>query len=154
MTLEILILRDPRESTKKCSLTSLREHERVRFVNYHPDRRLAADGYLLLHAEGEELTSADAGRPLLLLDCAWRRVAQLLGTVDGELVHRRLPRLTTAYPRRSTVFEDPEQGLASVEALFAASSILGEPSPSLLEGYRWAKEFVDANPSLAARPSR
>ena len=145
---EILILRDPRESMKKCSLTPLRGHERVRFVNYHPERRLAADGFLLLHAEGEELTERDAGRPLLLLDCAWRRVPQLLGTVDGELVRRRLPRLVTAYPRKSTVFEDPDQGLASVEALFAATAVLGEPDRTLLVGYRWASAFLEANPSL------
>jgi pre-rRNA-processing protein TSR3 len=146
--LDILILRDPRESTKKCSLTPLRGHEHVRFVNYHRDRRLAADGRLLLHPDGEELTIADRGRSLLLIDCAWRRVPQLLATVDGELVHRRLPRLETAYPRRSAVFEDPDQGLASIEALFAACAILGAPDPSLLEGYRWAAEFLAANPGL------
>jgi ribosome biogenesis protein Tsr3 len=147
--LEILILRDPRESAKKCSLTPLRGHARVRFATYRPDRTLDADGHVLLHPQGGELTSADAGRPLLLIDCAWRRVPKLLATVDGNLERRRLPTLTTAYPRRSASFEDPPTGLASVEALYAASVILREADPTLLDGYRWAEEFLAANPHLA-----
>ena len=56
--------------------------------------------------------------------------------------------LVTAYPRRSRLFADPAQGLASVEALYAALAILGRPRPELLEGYRWASEFLRANPEL------
>lgn len=150
MNRDVLILRDPRESTKKCSLTPLRGLAGVRFVNYDPDRRLAAEGRVLLHAEGEPIGESDRGLPLLLLDCAWRRVPKLLATVDGPFRLRSLPRLTTAYPRRSTTFEDPEQGLASVEALYAACALLGRPDPELLEGYRWAAAFLEANPGLAA----
>lgn len=149
MPLEIVVLRDPRESVKKCSLTPLRGHERVRFVRYDPERRLDAEGHVLLSPDGEELSAADAGRPLLLVDCSWRRVPSLLATVDGSLLPRRLPQLATAYPRRSTTFEDPRTGLASVEALYAASVILGEPEPSLLDGYRWRDEFLARNPELA-----
>lgn len=149
MELDILILRDPRESVKKCSLTPLRGTAGVRFVSYEPDRRLEAGGRVLLHPDGEELTSADAGRGLFLIDCAWRRLPSLLRTVDGEPVRRSLPRLETAYPRKSSLFEDPEVGLASIEALYAAVSILFGPHPELLEQYRWAAEFLDKNPTLA-----
>lgn len=145
---QILVLRDPRESVKKCSLTPLRAHPSVAFRTYHPERRLDAAGHVLLHVDGEPLSEADAGRPLLLVDCSWRRVAQLLATVDGEPVRRALPPLRTAYPRKSTTFEDPGSGLASVEALFAATALLGEPDPTLLEAYRWREEFLAANPEL------
>jgi hypothetical protein len=29
--------------------------------------------------------------------------------------------------------------------------LLGEPRPELLDGYRWAREFLASNPGLAAR---
>lgn len=149
MSIDVLIVRDPRESVKKCSLTPLRGLERIRFVTYHPERRVSAGRRLLLHPDGPELQPSDGDLSLLLIDCAWRRVPQLLGTIDGELVHRRLPPLRTAYPRKSTIYEDPASGLASVEALYAALAILGDPRPELLREYRWREAFLELNPALA-----
>jgi len=146
--LDVLILRDPRESTKKCSLTPLRGMPGVRFVNYDRDRRIDARGRILLHPDGEEIQPEDRGRSLLLVDCSWRRVRDLLATVDGDPTPRRLPPFATAYPRRSRTFVDPERGLASIEALYAALALLGEPCPELLDGYRWAAEFLATNPAL------
>jgi pre-rRNA-processing protein TSR3 len=148
MPLDVLILRDPRESTKKCSLTPLRGAAGIRFVVYDPQRRLDAGRRVLLSPEGELLSERDRGLPLLLVDCAWRRVPALLKTVDGELVARRLPPLATAYPRKSIIFDDPGEGLASVEALYAALALLGEVHPELLAGYHWREEFLRANPTL------
>lgn len=148
MSLDVLILRDSRESAKKCSLTPLRGRPGVRFVNYDRDRRVDASGRILLHPEGTEITAEDRGKSILLVDCAWRRLPELLATVDGDPAPRRLPPLATAYPRRSRVFEDPERGLASIEALYAALALLGEPRPDLLEGYRWAEAFLEANAAL------
>jgi len=145
---EVLILRDEREGAAKCSLTPLRGFAGVRFVAYHPERRVPVGERVLLDPEGEELGPGDRGRDLLLIDCSWRRVPSLLRTVDGVLHRRRLPRLVTAYPRRSKTFADPETGLASVEALFAASVLLGWPRPEWLAGYRWRAEFLAANPGL------
>jgi pre-rRNA-processing protein TSR3 len=141
----ILILRDPRESTAKCSLTPLRGLEGVQFVSYHPDRRISVDGPVLLDPEGEPLGEADRGRDLLLLDCAWRRTPRLRRTVDGDVRPRRLPPLETAYPRRSKTFADPPEGLASIEALYAATVLLGVPRPDLLDGYRWRDDFLTRN---------
>ncbi|MEM7309512.1 MAG: hypothetical protein AAF682_22730 [Planctomycetota bacterium] len=146
--MDVLILRDPRESVKKCSLTPLRGSDGVRFVEYRRERRLDAGERVLLHPEGELLGPSDRGRDLLLIDCAWRRVPQLLGTVDGTLHLRRLPELVTAYPRKSRIFEDPDQGLASVEALYAASVLLGDPHPEWLADYRWRESFLERNPDL------
>ncbi len=146
--MDLLILRDPKESLAKCSLTPLRGLDGVRFVDYHPDRRLDADGRVLLDPDGEPLTEEDRGRDLFLIDCAWRRVPKLARTVDGVLLRRRLPALVTAYPRKSKTFEDPERGLASVEALYAASVLLGAPRPELLEAYRWRDAFLERNRAL------
>jgi pre-rRNA-processing protein TSR3 len=141
----ILIVRDPRESAAKCSLTPLRGAEGVRFVSFAKGRRVDVGERILLDPEGEPLTRADAGLGLLLIDCSWRRVASVSATVDGELVRRRLPALATAYPRRSKTFVDPSEGLASIEALYAATVILGEPRLELLDGYRWRDEFLARN---------
>ncbi len=148
MHIDVLIVRDPRESTAKCSLTPLRGAPAVTFVGYHPDQRVDVGRRILLHPEGAELSAADRATPLLLVDCAWRRVPQLLATIDGELIHRRLPALITAYPRKSKLFEDPSTGLASVEALYSALFLLGDPRPELLAGYRWRDKFLAANPNL------
>jgi len=143
--MNILILRDPRESKAKCSLTPLRGLSDVRFVDYHHERRLAAGERILLHPEGELFSEADRGLDLLLIDCSWRRVDKLLATVDGTLHARRLPELVTAYPRKSKVFEDPACGLASVEALYAACLLMGEERAEFLEEYRWKEEFLRQN---------
>lgn len=150
MPLDVLILRDPRESVRKCSLTPLRGLPGVRFVNYAIDRRLDASGRVLLHPEAEPIGPADHGRGLLLVDCAWRRVPNLLATVDGDPPRRSLPPLCTAYPRKSRQFQDPARGLASVEALYAALALLGEPHRELLAAYPWAELFLAANPALPA----
>ncbi len=145
---DILILRDPRESARKCSLTPLRGREGVRFVEYHPERRIQAQGRLLLHPEGELLSEADGELVLFLIDCSWGRLPSLLATVEGEPVRRRLPRLETAYPRKSRTFEDPDQGLASIEALYACLALMGRPRPELLDGYHFAERFLELNPEL------
>lgn len=146
--IDVLIVRDPRESLAKCSLTPLRGLPGLRFVSYHPDRRVEAGRRVLLHPDGEELGESDRGLPLLLVDCSWRRVPQITATIDGEFLRRRLPRLETAYPRRSKTFEDPASGLASVEALYAALVLLGDRRPELLADYRWTQEFLARNPSI------
>ena len=146
--MDVLILRDPREPWKKCSLNTLRGRSDVRFVAYHPARRLDAGERVLLDPDGEELTDADRGSGLFVVDCSWRRVTTLLRTVDGSLRRRRVPRYQTAYPRKSKAMSDPPTGLASVEALYAASFLLGEPRPEWLTGYHFADAFLLANPSL------
>ena len=119
-------------------------------MDYRHDRRLEARGRILLDPEGDLLSAADAGPGLLLIDCSWRRLAGLRRTVDGAPIARRLPPLVTGYPRRSKTFLDPGEGLASIEALFAALTILGLPSDDLLHGYPWRDAFLERNPGLSA----
>ena len=146
--LDILIVHDPREPAKKCSLTPLRGMPGVSFVPLRSGQRVDAGRRIWLHPDGEELGPADRGIGLLLVDCTWRRLSKLSTCIDGELLKRRLPKLVTAYPRRSKLTPDPEHGLASVEALYAAMALLDGPRPELLANYRWAVEFLAANPEL------
>jgi pre-rRNA-processing protein TSR3 len=151
---DVLILRDPRESVHKCSLTPLRGMPGVRFVDGRPGVTVEGEGRVLLHPDGEPLARADAGRGLLLIDCSWRRLPKLFARVHPPFVLRRLPELATAYPRASKTFPDPAQGLASVEALFAARALLGAWDEALLAAYRWSDEFLRANPELVAERER
>jgi pre-rRNA-processing protein TSR3 len=144
----ILIVRDPREPSKKCSLTPLRGMQGLHFVSLRGGRRVDAGRRIWLHPEGVELSSADRGHDLLLIDCAWRKLSNFSKVIDGELLPRRLPKLITAYPRRSKVAVDPEDGLASVEALYAAVALLEGPRAEFLANYRWGDEFLAANPQL------
>ncbi len=144
----VLILRDPRESIRKCSLTPLRGVSGFRFLEYHASRRVEAAGRILLHPDGELIGPEDAGAPLLLVDCSWRRLPSLLRTIDGEPRRRPLPPLVTAYPRKSRDDVDPSAGLASIEALYAALALLGQRREELLDGYRWREPFLEANAAL------
>ena len=131
---DILILRDPRESARKCSLTPLRGRPGVQFIDFGHGRRVDASGRLLLDPDGDELDERDAELGVFLIDCAWRRLPKIASVVDGDPPRRRLPELVTAYPRKSRNFPDPTQGLASVEALYAALAILGRPRPGSARG--------------------
>lgn len=144
----VLIWRDFRESAKKCSLMPLRGREGIEIRRYASDRRCDGTGRILLHPDGAELTAGDRGKGLLLLDSSWTRLPKLLERVEGEPVRRSLPRLVTAYPREGKIVKNPEGGLASVEALFAALCVLGFRDESLLDQYHFAEEFLRLNPWL------
>ncbi len=151
----MLILRDGRESARKCSLTPLRGRAAIQFLSYSRERRVPCAGRILLDPTAPPLEARDraalesrsqpASVGLLLLDCAWRRVGALRAVLDGEVVPRALPPLTSAYPRQSRLFSDPAQGLASVEALVAALWLLGDRRLDLLDGYHWRDEFIQRN---------
>jgi pre-rRNA-processing protein TSR3 len=156
--MRFLVLQDYRENRRKCTLTALQGREDFSFLRLgipsrsSPDVRLGPG--ILLHMAGaplslEDRPLLDAGR-LMVIDATWARAAVVFRRLEaparGEWVLRSLPReIVTAYPRVSKLYEDPRGGLASVEALFAATVVLEESIPGLLAGYPWAGEFLRAN---------
>jgi len=150
---EIILIRLRKESPKKCSLTPLRGRDDLPIKWIHCDigDPIEVGQVTLLHPDGEPLSPADNERPLLLVDSSWRDLPRLLETVSGDFHKRCLPKnLQTAYPRKSKLFEDPETGLASIEALHAALTLLDKRDDSLLEGYYWASTWLQTNPGLYA----
>jgi pre-rRNA-processing protein TSR3 len=139
-----VIVRSPRENPKKCSVLPLRGRGDLLFLTYPVARLPPLDGYVRLAALGEELSPADADRGLLLLDASWRW-AESMNQTFRTVPPRSLHGYQTAYPRRSKRGTDPENGLASIEALFLAYHILGRPTGGLLDHYRWADEFLRLN---------
>jgi pre-rRNA-processing protein TSR3 len=139
------VIRHPRERISKCSLRFLHDRPEMRFLRAKPGFQFDATGFTLLAVDAPPLSVADADRPLLLLDSTWRWLPQLMECVTGEPTLRSIPGdVRTAYPRTSKLWEDPAQGLASIEALYLARRLLGDDDPSLLDGYHWKQLFLDS----------
>jgi pre-rRNA-processing protein TSR3 len=133
-------------------LTPLEGREDITFYRARENWSFDVSGFTVLALGAPELSVADVGRPLLLLDSTWRLLPQLEACLHGEGVRRTLPAVATAYPRVSKIAEDPHGGLASVEALYLAKLLLGERDDDLLKAYYWREIFLEnmkrANPPL------
>ncbi len=139
-----VIVRHSRENPRKCSVIPLRGRPDLLFLPYPVRQRPPLEGYLRLAADGPPLTAADANLGLLLLDGSWRWAAAM--TRDfADVTPRSLHGWRTAYPRTSKLGTDPDNGLASVEALYVAYHILGRSTAGLLDHYRWAAGFLSIN---------
>lgn len=147
-----LIVRHTHENPRKCSVYPLRGRSDLVFLNYPVARRPALDGYVRLAADGPELSATDTNTGLLLLDGSWRWAAAM--TRDfADVPPRSLHGWRTAYPRTSKLGTDPDNGLASVEALVIAYHLLGRPLEGLLDHYRWAASFLSLNGLAVAEKS-
>jgi pre-rRNA-processing protein TSR3 len=144
------IIRHWKENLAKCSLRGLEERPDLTFVPAYEGMIFPADGFLLLTVDAPPLDPDDPALsprpPLLLLDATWRLAPLLERMLRGSPLRRSLPAgWVGAYPRRSKLFCDPGEGLATVEALYAARLMLGDEQPGLLEHYRWAEDFRRLN---------
>ncbi|HKI30336.1 MAG TPA: hypothetical protein VKA46_00495 [Gemmataceae bacterium] len=139
-----IIVRHPRENPRKCSILPLRGRSDLVFLTYPVKEPPPLDGYVRLAADGPELAAADVAKGILLLDGSWRWADSMTRTFL-DVPARSLHGWKTAYPRVSKLGTDPDNGLASVEALFVAYHLLGRPTNGLLDHYRWAEEFLRLN---------
>ena len=167
---KVVAFRHVREKRSKCSLKPIENFEGVTIRRAKPGMRYDGTGHILLAPDAPVLSSADAFmtadeeaylvkigmahliardgegralRPILLLDSVWRLLPAMRGKIVGKPVERSLPSgIVTAYPRVSKMTDDPDAGLATIEALYAALKILGCDRRELLDGYRWREEFL------------
>ena len=124
------VLVDRKENPRKCTIQVHRGRQDFSFRFFSSRKPIAAfQADCLLHVEGENLAEMDRQglKSLALIDCTWRKVQPTL-----QRVEKPLPRLVripdgfvTAYPRRNKEGNDPEAGLATIEALFIAAAFLG-----------------------------
>jgi pre-rRNA-processing protein TSR3 len=142
-----VIVRHGHENPRKCSVLPLRGRADLVFLNYPVRNRPSLQGYLRLAADGPPLSVEDAAVGLLLLDGSWRWAASMTGDFR-DVPPRSLHGYRTAYPRASKLGTDPDNGLASVEALFVAYHLLGRDTAGLLDHYHWRVEFLRLNASL------
>lgn len=143
-----IILRHRKENLKKCSLRGLEGRNDFLFFTYPYSALPDLSSSILLTLDAPLLSLEDAGSGILLIDGTWRY---------ASLMHRQLPlphsflqrslpsHFQTAYPRRQLDCPDPERGLASIEALYIAYTILGRDTQGLLDNYHWKDEFLRKN---------
>jgi predicted metal-dependent hydrolase/ribosome biogenesis protein Tsr3 len=147
-----VIVRHTHENPRKCSVLPLRGRPDVIFLTHPVKERPPLDDYVRLAAEGPSLSPSDADKGILLLDGSWRWAAAMRRDFV-DVPARSLHGWRTAYPRVSKRGTDPDNGLASIEALFVAYHLLGRPTAGLLDHYYWANEFLRIN-HLPPAPSR
>jgi pre-rRNA-processing protein TSR3 len=139
-----VIIRSIKENPKKCSVMPLKGKPGITLVNYPVEKAMILPNYIRLSAEGPPLSSADSGKGILLLDGSWRTAGNMEKDF-ASIPPRSLSNYKTAYPRVSKLGTDPENGLASIEALYIAYVILGRDPQGLLDDYHWKKEFLELN---------
>ena len=139
-----IIVVHPKERRSKCSVEPLRGRDEFRFWKFPNRGTESLDGYVRLGLGGPVLQPEDATSGLLVLDGTWRLAARMEGDYE-HLPVRSLPQVKTAYPRKSIIIDDPSEGLATIEAIYAAYRQLGRSTDGLLDEYYWANEFLTAN---------
>lgn len=149
---QTIVLRHQKENLKKCSLKGLEHRSDFSFYKYpiEPVKIPPLDGYIILSVDAEPLTIADCNSGLFVLDGTWRlvgRMGYLIKSIPG-LIPRSIPNWITAYPRRQEDCPIPGQGLASIEAIYAAYYLLGRNTDGLLDNYHWKEEFLLKNAKL------
>jgi len=142
-----IIVVHPKERRRKCTMEPLRGRPGFVFWRFPRLGPQPLDNYVQLGLNAPPLTRQDADKGLLILDGTWRLVERM-APAFAHVPRRSLPQCRTAYPRSSKLFEDPEEGLATIEALYLAYRILGRDTRGLLDGYRWARQFLDRNREL------
>jgi pre-rRNA-processing protein TSR3 len=149
MPLSVLIIVRRGENRAQCTIQHLRGTPGIAFLRYPFYQKPDLSRYFLLAPDAPPLVRADAGRPLLLLDANWHRALKMRRAIE-PIEARAIPHgWRTAYPRRSKVHTDPDTGLATIEALFAAACVLGCRDESLLRSYPWRNNFLALNRDLA-----
>lgn len=146
-----LVIRHRRENLKKCSLRGLEVRQDFIFTRYPEPNLPLLDGYMILALDAPPLTKTDAKLGLVVLDGTWRYAQRMQDNIPAlsKLERRSLPSsLITAYPRRQDDCQDPERGLASIEAIYAAYVILGRNTEGILDLYHWKEEFLRENFTL------
>ncbi len=141
----VLIIVRRGEDPRQCTVRPLRGTPGLEFLPYPLRRAPDLSLHLLLAPDAPPLSRTDAGRPLLLLDASWRHAARMRRAIEPIEIRSIPSDWQTAYPRRSKIHDDPDQGLATVEALFAAFCTLGCRDDSLLRFYPWREAFLALN---------
>jgi pre-rRNA-processing protein TSR3 len=151
MPFSVLIIVRRGEDRAQCTIQPLRGTPGIDFLRYPLRQKPDLSRYLLLAPGAPALTPADACRPLLLLDANWRHAAKMRKAIEPIEARSIPPGWRTAYPRRSKIHADPDTGLATVEALFAATCVLGRRDDSLLRLYPWRDAFLALNRDFVER---
>ena len=138
--IKAIILRHRKENLKKCSLSGLETRTDMEFYTYPKQHLPQVEGFVLLTPDAPVLKGNEKG--IYLIDGTWKLASKMESTLPFAVEKRSLPPCKTAYPRKQTGCKDPNTGLASVEALYIAYTILGWDTSLLLDHYHFKDEFL------------
>ena len=137
-----------KERRSKCTVEPLRGQPGFEFWSFPLKQPRQPEGYVRLGLGGPLLSPADRDSGLLVLDATWRLAEQMEAQFPDVPVRSLPGEWQTAYPRVSKVHNDPTQGLATIEAIFAAYQALGYDTTQLLNAYYWKPQFLEFNQEL------
>jgi len=143
-----VVYRHRKENVKKCSLRGLEEREDFTFYTYPSDPLPDLSDFLMLDIDAPPLTRGDGRHGLFILDGTWRYAEKMAKQINSPpTIRRSIPKeFRTAYPRKQEDCPDPSLGLASIEAIYIAYTIMGWPTEGLLDHYYWKEPFLENNP--------
>ena len=138
------ILKDrPNGHENRCSVIPLIGRPDISIV-YRPDFDTTDfSGMTLLHPEGEVRTIRSDER-ILLVDSNWtmaKRLYNRLATKYPTMKRVAFHNVESAYPWKGSTC--PSNSLASVEALYLASLLMGRSDESLLAHYYFREQFLE-----------
>ena len=140
-----IVLMHRLENVKKCSVWPLRHRADFVFHTFPYDiPQIDPHKAIRLGLGGPPLSIDDADKSLFVLDATWR-LAKKMEEPFLHLPVRSLGVYQTAYPRVARGDTDPDQGLATIEAIYCAYIQLGWSTEGLLEHYRWKDSFLQKN---------
>lgn len=147
-----IVIRHRLENLNKCSLRGLESRSDFEFITYpyaHYAHLPQLSNYIILMMNAPPLSVDDANYGILLLDATWRYAEKMSKPFiqhANQYQFRSLPNhYRTAYPRRQQDCPNPEEGLASIEAIFLTYKILGRSTEGLLDHYYWKENFLKIN---------
>ncbi|MBI4095290.1 MAG: DTW domain-containing protein [DPANN group archaeon] len=142
--MEIFILKDYKESEKKCSIISLKGKPGIDFLDRLKFDEYDFSGMLLLHPDGEPIIKIKKGEKILLVDSNWRKARKMYTRLEQKfhLKKIRVDGFKSAYPWKAG---RPDNGLCSIEVLWVLSLLAGKRDDLLFQNYKWKKEFFEIN---------
>ncbi len=147
MQLRTEIVVHPKEKLSKCSAWPLRNQPGFVFRKFPGESIQDRSNLIRLDPGGRPIEICDANHNLLVLDATWR-YAQQMAVEYQDVPARSLGPWKTAYPRKSKLYADPDGGLATVEAIYAAFLELERNPHGILDNYQWRDEFLEINRKL------
>lgn len=143
--MKVTIIKDYKENSKKCSVLPLQNKENFTFVSRDFVDDHDFTGLTLLHPEGEPVKTLSKDEKLLIVDSNWRKARKMYNRLEQKYPNMKkisIRGFVSGYPWKKG---RPENGLCSIEALFAAFMLAGIYDESLFENYRYKDKFLELN---------
>jgi len=148
--MKITIIKDYKENSKKCSVLPLQGKPGFEFVSRDFVNDYDFTGLTLLHPEGEPVKKLSKDEKLLVVDSNWRKARKMYNRLEQKYPTMKkisVSGFVSGYPWKKG---RPENGLCSIEAIFATLLFAGIRDESLFENYRYKDRFFELNKEIIA----